>query len=195
MAHKSKTNSRSITKIRMRVTHDTCYIAHQFQGQKGKGQVHRPTNADTQNVPYFPNGKDFKVAVRMEDVEPQRLVPWPSRLKIKVKRLHGMSDPCGSYYEMCTWCSDNQRRVWLTIAVTSKVNGQGHKLAHIVCSCTSHLCLFLIRETKCCTGVIRGGRGIPCLPNPAATLLDIHTLYHYDHGRLTTLYLYNINTV
>ena len=34
-----------------------CYIAHQFQGQKVKGQGHRLTNADTQNVPYLPNGK------------------------------------------------------------------------------------------------------------------------------------------
>jgi len=57
MAHKSKTNSRSITKIGRKVPQDTCYIAHQFQGQKVKGQGHRPTNADTQNVPYLPNGK------------------------------------------------------------------------------------------------------------------------------------------
>jgi len=33
------------------------YIAHQFQGQKVKSQEHRPTNADTQNVSYLPNGK------------------------------------------------------------------------------------------------------------------------------------------
>jgi len=33
------------------------YIAHQLQGQKVKVQGHRPTNADTQNVPYLPNGK------------------------------------------------------------------------------------------------------------------------------------------
>ena len=57
MAHKSKTNSRSITKIGRMVPHDTCYISHQFQGQKVKGQGHRPTNADTQNVPYLPKGK------------------------------------------------------------------------------------------------------------------------------------------
>ena len=50
-------NSRSITKIGSRVAHDTCYIAQQFQGQKVKGQGHRPTNADTQNVPYLPTGK------------------------------------------------------------------------------------------------------------------------------------------
>jgi len=59
-------NSRSITKIGRRVLHDTCYIAHQFQGQRPRSQ------------------------------------------------------------------------------------------AHIVC--TSHLCLLLIRETKC-TCIIRGGRG------------------------------------
>ena len=50
MAHKSKTNSRSITKIGKRVPYDTCYIAHQFQGQKVKGHGHRPTNADTRAI-------------------------------------------------------------------------------------------------------------------------------------------------
>jgi len=39
------------------VFNDKCYIAHQFQGQKVKGQGHRPTNADTQNGPYRRNGK------------------------------------------------------------------------------------------------------------------------------------------
>jgi len=60
MAHKSKTNNRSITKIGRRVPHGTCYIAHQFQGQKVKGQSQRLTNADTQNVPYLPNGKELQ---------------------------------------------------------------------------------------------------------------------------------------
>jgi len=46
-----------------------CYIAHQFQSQKVKGQGHKPTNADTKNVPYLPNSKDFKVGIWMEDVD------------------------------------------------------------------------------------------------------------------------------
>jgi len=33
------------------------YSAHQFQGQTVKSQGHRPTNVDTQNVSYLPNGK------------------------------------------------------------------------------------------------------------------------------------------
>jgi len=57
MAHKSKTNSHSINKIGKRVPHDTCYIAHELQGQKVKGQGHRPINVDTQDMPYLPNGK------------------------------------------------------------------------------------------------------------------------------------------
>jgi len=40
IAHKSSTNSRSITKIGRRVHHDTCYIAHQFQGQRSRLQAH-----------------------------------------------------------------------------------------------------------------------------------------------------------
>ena len=40
-------NSLSITKIGRRVPHNTCYITHEFQGQKVKGQGHRPTSTDT----------------------------------------------------------------------------------------------------------------------------------------------------
>jgi len=87
-----------ITKIGRMVPHDTCYIAQQFQCQKIKSQGHRPTNADTQNVSYLPNGmalKNFKVGMRMEDVDPhQRQVPWPPILKVKVTRSHGRGIPC-----------------------------------------------------------------------------------------------------
>jgi len=80
--------------------------------------------------------KNFKVGVRMEDVNPyQRQAPWPQRLKIKVTRSHGMSDPCGPYYKICTWHFDKlPRRAWPIIAVTSKVKGQGHKLTSSVVS-------------------------------------------------------------
>ena len=72
IAHKSKTNSRSITKIDRRVPHGCADGGHR-------------------------------------DVDPhQRQAPWPARLKVKVTRSHGMSDPCGSYYEICTWYSDYQ---------------------------------------------------------------------------------------
>ena len=57
VVRKSKTISRSITKIDKRVLRDTCYIAHQFQYQQVKAQGHRPINADAQNVQYLPNGK------------------------------------------------------------------------------------------------------------------------------------------
>ena len=57
MSRDQSRDSRSITKIGRTVPRDTCYVAHQFQGQKIKGQGHKPTNAGTQNVPYLPNGK------------------------------------------------------------------------------------------------------------------------------------------
>jgi len=136
VAHKWKTNSRSITKIGRRVPHDTCYIAHQSQGQKVEDQAHRLTNADTQNVPYSRTvtPKNFKVRVRMEDVDLiQRQAPWPQRLKVKITRSHGISDLCGSYYKICTWYSDKvSRRILPTIAVTSKVKGQDLKFASSV---------------------------------------------------------------
>jgi len=62
-------------------------------------------------------------------------------------------------YELQTWCTDGGRRpASATGAMTSKVKGQGHKLTssvHLI-----SICLFLkIRETKCCTCVIRNGWG------------------------------------
>jgi len=39
IAHKSPTNSRSITNIGRRVLHDTCYIAHKFQRQRSRSQA------------------------------------------------------------------------------------------------------------------------------------------------------------
>ena len=61
MAHKSKMNSRSITKMGRRVPRDTFYIAHQFQAHNVKSQGHRPTNAYTQSVPYLSNGKAYEL--------------------------------------------------------------------------------------------------------------------------------------
>jgi len=37
-------------------------LAHQFQGQKVKGQGHQVTiNADTHRAPYLPNGKAYEL--------------------------------------------------------------------------------------------------------------------------------------
>ena len=54
ITHKSKTNSHSITKICRRYPMTRATLRISF---KVKGQIHRPTNAGTQNVPYLPNGK------------------------------------------------------------------------------------------------------------------------------------------
>ena len=85
MAHKSKTNICSITKIGRRVPHDTCYTAHQFQGQKFRvpgwlTQTHKMYNIFRTIRP-----KNFKVGVWMADVDSHhRQAPWPPRLKAKV---------------------------------------------------------------------------------------------------------------
>ena len=54
MAHESKTNSRSITKIGGGYSMTRATLRTSFNV---KGQGHRPANADTQNVPYLPYGK------------------------------------------------------------------------------------------------------------------------------------------
>ena len=95
----SKTNSRSTIKIGRRAPHDTWYITHHFQGQRWKVKV---TGRLTQTYKMCVRHKNFKVGVRMEDVDKhQQRAPWPPRLK--VTRSHDMSDPCGPYYEICTW--------------------------------------------------------------------------------------------
>jgi len=61
--------------------------------------------------------ENFKVGVRMKDVDArQQQAPRPPRLTVKVTRSHGMSDPCGPYYEICNWYSDKVARcVWPTV--------------------------------------------------------------------------------
>jgi len=71
----------------------------------------------------------------------------------------------GKAYELQTWYTDGGRRrrraASATGAMTFKVKGQGRKVTWSVWAVLA----------QCCTCVIRGRRGIPCLPNPAATLL------------------------
>jgi len=88
LAHKSNTDSHSITKIARRVPHDTCYIAHQFQGQKVR-VTGWPTKCAISFKVQTVRPKNFKVGVQMVDVDPyQRQVPWSRRLKIKVISSH-----------------------------------------------------------------------------------------------------------
>ena len=112
MAHKSKTNSRSITKIGRKVPQDTCYIAHQFQGQKVKGRVTGRLTQTHKMCHIFRTVrlKNFKIGMWKEDVNPhQRQAPWPPRLKVKVTRSHGMSDS-----EICTWYSWQSTKTRMT---------------------------------------------------------------------------------
>ena len=92
MAHKSKTNSRSITKIGRKVPHDTYYIVHtSFKVKRSKlkvtgrlTQTHKMCHIFRRVKP-----KNFKVSVWMEDIDPhQRQPPRPSRLKFKIISSH-----------------------------------------------------------------------------------------------------------
>ena len=60
------------------------WLADQFQGQKVKGQGHRPTNADTRNVPYLPNGKAQELQSWCADGR-RRPAPAASAMISKVK--------------------------------------------------------------------------------------------------------------
>ena len=118
---------------------------------------------------YLPNGKakNFKVGVRMEDVvDPhQRQAHWPPRLPVYRSRSHGMSDPWGHTTKFARYSDKAARRIWPTIAVTSKVKGQSHKLTSSVL-CTSRSPPLLNSGNKCCSCVIRSS--IACWSNTAA---------------------------
>ena len=49
------------TKIGGKVVHLTCNSAHQFQVQRSKVKVTRPTNAETESASYLPNGKAYEL--------------------------------------------------------------------------------------------------------------------------------------
>ena len=93
---------------------------------------------------------------------------------------------------MASWCHQpleeggrlERERLWQsanTHMTDNRGDLQGRKvtMCHNVIVCTSHLCVVLIWETKCCTCVIRNGQGISCRPNPAATFL-VSRAYHYS---------------
>ena len=63
LAHKSRTKVSRNTEIGGKFAHPTGNNAHQFQGQKVKGQGHQATNAETESASYLPNGKpmNFKL--------------------------------------------------------------------------------------------------------------------------------------
>ena len=61
LADKSRTELPSNAKIGTEVVHLTWNNVHQFQGQRSKVKVTRPTNAHTVNAQYLPNGNTYEV--------------------------------------------------------------------------------------------------------------------------------------
>jgi len=110
-----------------KVPHLRCNSHTSFKVKRSKIRVTRPINANTQGLRTSNLVYGWRMTTRISHM------PLPPRLKVKVTRSHGISDHCGPYYEISTWYSDRvTRRVWPTIAVTSKVKDQGHKLTSSV---------------------------------------------------------------
>ena len=61
MADNTRTKRPRNTKIGGEVVHLTGNNAHQFQGQRSKLKVTRPTNAHTVNAQYLQNGKAYEL--------------------------------------------------------------------------------------------------------------------------------------
>jgi len=76
LADKSRTKRPRNTKIGGKVVHLTCNNAHQFQGQRSKVKVTRPTNAETGSVSYVPNGKAYELQTRCTDGARRPVSPW-----------------------------------------------------------------------------------------------------------------------
>jgi len=68
----------------MKVVHHTGHNVHQFQGQRSKVKVTRPTNAHTVNVQYLPNGNTYEVLAWYTDGV-GRLASATSAVTSKVK--------------------------------------------------------------------------------------------------------------
>jgi len=60
---------------------------------------------------------------------------------------------------------------------------------------TSHLCIFLIRETKCCTCVIRDGRGHTASAEPGGHILVVTTTITTQQQRRRTTSVACLNWV
>jgi len=98
LADKSRKKHPRNTIIGGNVVHLTGNNAHQFQGQRSKVKVTRPTNAETGSAQYLSNGKAYEGQTWYTDCEHedphQEQTPWPSRSKVKVARSRDAFNRC-----------------------------------------------------------------------------------------------------
>ena len=118
--------------------------------------------------------KNFKVGVQMEDVDPhQRQAPWSPRLKTKVTRLHTHV----TWYVWPVWnlhlvlwqstqtrMTDNRCSRWPPRSKVKVISSRRLYVLSLLLLHSGNNMLYLCH-------VLEVGGGIPCRPNPAATLL------------------------
>ena len=118
-------------------------LAYHFQGQRSGS----PGQACTISSKWQ-GLQTSNFGILIEDLQSKRSHDqyepcWPNDLKIENEQLYHQS------LHLVLWRST---KMHITDS-RSDLKGQGHTLT----SSMSHLCLLLIRETKCCTCVVRGG--------------------------------------
>jgi len=122
----SRTKRPMNTKIGGKVVHLTCNNAHQFQGQRSKVKVTRPTNAVTGSASYLRKGKACELQTWYTDggrrPAPPTSAVWPSRSKIKVARLRDVSDRC--------WPISRERNVLETPKLVGRLSASRANNAH-----------------------------------------------------------------
>jgi len=159
----------------MKVPYLWCDSHTSFSVKRSKVKVTRPINADTHRAPHLPNGNklrptNFKLRIRMEDDDPHASATGAMTSRVKVqghtRPINADTHPvasyecelnagcCFAYFSAISVsiCTKLARSILVRDRIAHQFQGQrSRSQAHIVH--TSHLCLFLIPETKCCIPV------------------------------------------
>jgi len=149
IANNSRTQRHSVPKFGMKVPHLWCDSHTSLKVNMSKVKVTRPINADIHPAAYLP--------MRTYRVPLVGVLLGHFRINLQ---LHQTRTKYSN--EALIWILRASLRDRNTVTEPNfrKRQFQGQRSrsqANMVC--TSRLCLFLIPETKCCTRVIRGGRG------------------------------------
>ena len=147
MARKSKTNSHSITKIGRRVPNDTCYIEHQFQRQKVRVTGRQTQTHKMCHIFRTVRLKNFQSWCADGGRRPISIcLKFSFKLVIFLRVMQENKSGCFSFWTQC----------------------RGKLAAHFV------LLLFVVAAVRRIKMyILETGGGMPCRPNPAATLLVI----------------------
>jgi len=135
IANNSRTQRPSMPKFGKKIAHLRCDWHTSFKVKRSKFRVTRPINADAHCAPYLPNGKAYEVQTWYTNGG-RRPASATGATTSKVKG-QGRKVAWSVWTVLAQWPINRKRivvlspkfaprRVWPTIAITSKVKEQGH---------------------------------------------------------------------